>query len=70
MLFSQLGLSWSNRTEEVSMGGRRISLTSANDADVRIVVKNKKVTIRLELPERTTRRLLTQLKKLEESLHA
>ena len=46
------------------MGGRRISLTSANDADVRIVVKNKKVTIRLELPERTTRRLLTQLRNL------
>jgi len=38
------------------MGGRRISLTSANDADVRIVVKNKKVTIRLELPERTARK--------------
>lgn len=52
------------------MGRGRISLKSANDADVRIVVKNKKVTIRLELPERTTRRLLTQLKKLEESLHA
>ena len=50
------------------MAGRRISLKSANDADVRIVVKNKKVTIRLELPQRTTRRLLTQLKKLEESL--
>ena len=56
MLFSQLGLSWSNRTEEVSMGGRRISLKSANDADVRIVVKNKKVTIRLELTERTARK--------------
>ena len=56
MLFSQLGLSWSNRTEEVSMGRRRISLKSANDADVRIVVKNKKVTIRLELPERTARK--------------
>ena len=56
MLFSQLGLSWSNRTEEVSMGRGRISLKSANDADVRIVVKNKKVTIRLELPERTARK--------------
>jgi len=55
VLFSQLGLSWSNRTEEVSMGRGRISLKSANDADVRIVVKNKKVTIRLELPERTAR---------------
>ena len=33
------------------MGGRRISLTSANDADVRIVVKNKKVTIRLSCPK-------------------
>jgi len=38
------------------MGGRRISLKSANDADVRIVVKNKKVTIRLELTERTARK--------------
>jgi hypothetical protein len=48
------------------MGGKRpVRLKSAVDARVRIEVRSKKAKIIIELPERTRRRLLHQLKKLE-----
>jgi hypothetical protein len=50
------------------MGGKRpIRLKSAADATVSIEVRSKKAKLIIELPERTRRRLLLQLKKLEPS---
>lgn len=48
------------------MGGRRrVRLKSAADAKVSIEVRAKKAKLIIELPERTRRRLLHQLRRLE-----
>lgn len=48
------------------MGGKHpVRLKSAADARVKIEVRSKKVKLIIELPERTRRRLLRQLTRLE-----
>ena len=48
------------------MGGKKpVRLKSASDAKVKIEVRSKKAKLIIELPERTRRRLLLQLKRLE-----
>jgi hypothetical protein len=48
------------------MGGkRRVRLKSAADAKVSIEVRSKKAKLIVVLPERTRRRLLLQLQKME-----
>lgn len=44
---------------------RRVRLKSAADATVSIEVRSKKVKLIIQLPERTRRRLLRQLQRLE-----
>jgi len=48
------------------MGAKRpVRLKSAADATVKIEVRSKKAKLIIELPERTRRRLLHQLRRLE-----
>lgn len=48
------------------MGGKKpVRLKSASDAKVKIEVRSKRAKLVIELPERTRRRLLLQLKRLE-----
>lgn len=48
------------------MGGKKpVRLKSAVDAKVKIEVRSKRAKLIIELPERTRRRLLLQLQRLE-----
>ncbi|MBI4459868.1 MAG: hypothetical protein HY648_07400 [Acidobacteria bacterium] len=53
------------RAEAVMGGKKPVRLKSASDAKVKIEVRSKRAKLIIELPERTRRRLLLQLRRLE-----